>query len=50
MIVDVEAVSVALVQPEGDASSAAGRAMTSMPRVVRSELWTSELRVARVES
>jgi hypothetical protein len=50
MIIDVEAVSVAPAQPEGDASSAAGRATTSVPRVVRPELWTSELRVARVES
>jgi hypothetical protein len=48
-IADVEAVSVALAQPEGDVSSAMGRARMPEPRVVRPELWTPRPRVARVE-
>jgi hypothetical protein len=37
---DVEAVSVAPAQPEGDASSAAGRAGTPESWVARPESWT----------
>jgi hypothetical protein len=37
---DVEAVAVAPAQPEGDVSSAAGRAGTPVPRVARLELWS----------
>jgi hypothetical protein len=46
---DVEAVSVAPAQFDGDASSAVGRARTPEPRVVRLESWTPGSCMARVE-
>jgi hypothetical protein len=38
-VVDIEVVSVPPAQPEGDASSAAGRAGMPGPREVRPESW-----------
>jgi hypothetical protein len=47
---DIEAVSVAPTQPEGDVSSARGRAGTPVAQVARSESWMPGPRVTRMES
>jgi hypothetical protein len=46
---NVEAVSVAPAEPEGDVSSEMGTARMPKPQVVQQESWTLRLRMVLVE-